>query len=538
MAFLPIVERELRVAARRPGTYRARWLVAGAGVLLWFCLVFFGQRNASMQSLGQSIFVGLGALTFAYALLTGLFLTADCLCSEKREGTLGLLLLANLRPLEIILGKLAANSLQGVCGVITMLPLLALPLLLGGVTGGAWGRLCLSLLITLFFSLSAGILASLVCRETHHAMLLTLLILVVFAGFCPATAWILIPRSWPEYCRQLFVIPSPGFLLYAGRQYHYGTHHGPLLFWASAGAITTLGMAFLALAVALIKNGWLARGLAAGWASIAAWLAQHDGTLAQLTQQRATLLTQNPVYWLAARDRTAGRLAWFPVAAMGLVVAIFAIAAQLNARTHGEIGKYLAFSSLLAYLAHQVYKLLVALEATRQMAEDRATGHWELFLISPLSEQQLLAGQLAALRSQFRPSERALATGNFILFLLFLFCSHSLSINGQEFPVFIMAAFGGLLALWLDAWSLRWVGLWQSLRAPTRYRAVFATVLRTLAPVWLGLFFMVFLTYSSNPSSKTINFAVFSWLLCGQAYVYLCGKMARLRLLQSLRQKR
>ena len=48
----------------------------------------------------------------------GLLGTADCVSSEKRDGTLGLLFLTDLKGYDVICGKLAANSvsvLYGLC---------------------------------------------------------------------------------------------------------------------------------------------------------------------------------------------------------------------------------------------------------------------------------------------------------------------------------------------------------------------------------------------------------------------------------------
>ena len=77
MTFLPIVERELRVAARRPVTYRAR-LFAAAGVMLVWLLVG-GSRQASAAELSKTLFVAFGVIALGFCLLAGIFLTADCL---------------------------------------------------------------------------------------------------------------------------------------------------------------------------------------------------------------------------------------------------------------------------------------------------------------------------------------------------------------------------------------------------------------------------------------------------------------------------
>src|SRR5690348_4682839 len=113
MNVLPIVDRELRVAARRPGTYRTRLWAASAAILLaaWRCLDF-AWRGASPGTQGRSLFYTLSGLAFVYCLFIGARVTADTISEEKREGTLGLLFLTDLKGLDVVLGKLVASSLN------------------------------------------------------------------------------------------------------------------------------------------------------------------------------------------------------------------------------------------------------------------------------------------------------------------------------------------------------------------------------------------------------------------------------------------
>ncbi len=62
--------------------------------------------------------------------------TADVVGLERREGTLGLLLLTRVNALDLLCGKLGGSGLTGFCALAAFSPLLAVPLLGGGVTGG------------------------------------------------------------------------------------------------------------------------------------------------------------------------------------------------------------------------------------------------------------------------------------------------------------------------------------------------------------------------------------------------------------------
>src|SRR5579859_5495214 len=159
MTFLPIVTRELRVASRRGGTYWQR-AGAGLGVLLMGTWLYVVMENQSPKQLSAYLFGALTAGALFYSLLSGLRATADCLSEEKREGTLGLLFLTDLKGYDVILGKLSATSLNSIYGLLAMLPILALSLMLGGVTPGEFWRMALALANLLFFSLCAGIWVS------------------------------------------------------------------------------------------------------------------------------------------------------------------------------------------------------------------------------------------------------------------------------------------------------------------------------------------------------------------------------------------
>src|SRR5215472_9765548 len=156
MTFLPIVERELRVAARRPAMYRARVFAAAGVMLVWLVLVG-GSRRTSAAELSQTLFIAFGVIALLFCLLAGIFLTADCLSQEKRDGTLGLLFLTDLKGYDVVLGKFVATSISAFYALFALLPVTGVSLLLGSVTGVEFWRTALALINALFVSLTLGI---------------------------------------------------------------------------------------------------------------------------------------------------------------------------------------------------------------------------------------------------------------------------------------------------------------------------------------------------------------------------------------------
>ena len=116
VTFLPIVERELRVASRQRSTFWTRLIAAVVALIIavGFLVISYWQSFIFGPTiLGKALFGVLTWLSLGVALSAGLFFTADCLSEEKREGTLGFLFLTDLRGYDVVLGKLLATSLRG-----------------------------------------------------------------------------------------------------------------------------------------------------------------------------------------------------------------------------------------------------------------------------------------------------------------------------------------------------------------------------------------------------------------------------------------
>src|SRR5437899_919940 len=238
MIFLPIVARELRVASRRRVTYWVRTGAALAVIILgtWLFLMMHTEPAPEIAKVLFGILTGSAAL---YGLLSGVRDTADCLTSEKRDGTLGLLFLTDLKGYDVVIGKLAANSLNALYSVIAVLPMLAVPLLMGGVTLGEFGRTSLVALNSMFLSLSLGIFMSSISRSGRRAAAFTFLILLLITGILPGIgAWIASVKSSPRV-EPWFMLPSPGYNYVQAWDYFYKTT--PHNFWHSLELIHGLG---------------------------------------------------------------------------------------------------------------------------------------------------------------------------------------------------------------------------------------------------------------------------------------------------------
>ena len=150
-------------------------------------------------------------MVYLYCLFAGVFRTADCLSEEKREGTLGLLFLTDLKGYDIVFGKLAATSLNAFYGILALFPVMAIPLLVGGVTIGEFWRVVLVAVNTLFFSLAVGMFCSSISRDERRAMVLALLLLLFVVSGFPLLSLVFYEwrPAWPLF--QYLLIPSPAY---------------------------------------------------------------------------------------------------------------------------------------------------------------------------------------------------------------------------------------------------------------------------------------------------------------------------------------
>ena len=142
------------------------------------------------DQVSRELFIAVSIVGLIFALFAGIFLTSDCLSSERREGTLGLLFLTDLKGYDVVLGKLGATSIHAIYGLLAIIPVLGLPLLMGGVSAGQFYRTVLVLLLALLFSLSVGLFWSSVNSQSRQALSATLLSLLVVTSVLPSLGWL------------------------------------------------------------------------------------------------------------------------------------------------------------------------------------------------------------------------------------------------------------------------------------------------------------------------------------------------------------
>jgi ABC-type transport system involved in multi-copper enzyme maturation permease subunit len=385
MTFLPIVHRELRAAARRKSTFRVRWWTALIAMGLTFFVLAFVSL-ASARRAGNPVFHVFTAYAFALCLLAGIFLTADALAEEKREGTLGLLFLTDLRGYDVVLGKFIGLSLNAFYGLFALLPIAAFPLLLGGVTGAEFWRMALALINALFVSLACGICVSTFMRSSQRAMGATLGLVLLLS--------VALPLGF-ELCRRSGVTSNWLVLTWMSPVAPFvfsselNSIKEPAQFWISLGASSFLGALFLTVASTTLPRVWQDKAN-----PIVKWFAggrKESGGPTTRFPESADLLS-NPVLWLARKSLGRQSGAWGLVAVFGCFVAI-AIGMEFSAGVALSAQAVLPFGFVL--------KVLFALRACNFFVEGRRDGSLELLLTTPLASREIVWGHALAMWRAF-----------------------------------------------------------------------------------------------------------------------------------------
>lgn len=453
MTYWPVILRELRAESRLPANYFLRIAGASAATLCFGLLMLDGVRG-STAALGTRLFYALNLVQFCTIILVVPILTADCISKERREGTLGLLMLTPLTPLGIVLGKWLTQAVRGVSLIASMLPVLALPHILGGV-----GRqdMLMALLVNtsaLLLALGAGIVASAFSRDWIRSIVLALVL-------CGLAIWAFMTLEWLAFSVLQFVHSGNG------RRFIPGAPMFPPLEWAwdqwTSVPIFAQFRAMVGLSTgfefetpwgfgfdfgwsriwalsspAFLRNwfaftGWLTAGCA-GVLAFALWLAAArirnswretpPNALASWTYDKLCTprfwkrifhgnlrrtLNRNPIGWLHQFSVGARLTKWgWCLAALGVECLLV-----LDPIFDGLVtGQYVLAAVLLGALAFN---------ASSSFHQEVESGAFELLLVTPLRESQIIWGRLRGVWAQFLPS---------IGLLLFVFGSLESKLGG------------------------------------------------------------------------------------------------------------
>jgi ABC-type transport system involved in multi-copper enzyme maturation permease subunit len=364
-----LIARELRAESRRGANYWLRVLAAGV-LILEFASIMLGAQW-DLSHVGAALFEGLNqTMLFAVWILVPL-MTADCVSREKREGTLGLLFLTPLTVFDVIAGKATIHVLRALTLYLAALPLMGLPLFLGGVD---WRWVFMAVVAqanAVLLGIAAGIFASTRGGSSIQVM--------VLAEGC-ALGLAVLSRVAVAIAGQMIVWP------YTSWRY-----------WGSMGGASML----VTLILFVLVFAASVRRLKTSWADESSgdeqprWVRLFSNStfwqdFFRWDTRRAR--DRNPMAWLQEYSWTARLTKWGWLAIM-LVAEFFLL-------THFERPRTLLSQPLITV----VLSLGIAFSAVGSFRRELDSGLLELLLVTPLSAGQLLRGRLWGICCHYLPA--------------------------------------------------------------------------------------------------------------------------------------
>ena len=488
---LPIVQRELLIASRGLGSWLSRWILAVIAVSLggfWLLVGSGVGQNAPGALQGDVFFTVMTWSCFTYCLLAGLWTTTDTLTREKNDGTLGLLFLTDLRGYDVILGKMFSGSLRSFYGVLAVLPVLALPLLMGGVTNAQFSRTVFALLNILIFSLSCGIFFSAICRRTGQSIFYTLLFLVIIT-IAPLIYF------WMGGVNETFSLVSPAFAIYQAHIPQIGPGlpgFGWYSLWVCAGLSASI--LFLGFASWIVPNSWqddgfkilkiairiLKKAIRVFLRALSFFIPGFDDFVLRLVKfclyflssyrrissyRRTLYLDSNPVSWLVNRNASMRQSRIFLI----LYIAVAWLAITLYSSLVDSVEPSFIFTGMsLLWLGSLWFRIDLTRHTVSSISEAKESGALEQILVTPIDERQFRRGHFRAMASFWAwPLISLMMAPVLYICIQVLMHPEMLDEGGLIFGITLIGLIFvclPLLSFFLDIFALYFSGCWFSLR--------------------------------------------------------------------------
>ena len=371
-----LIVRELRAEPRRPANYWLRVLAAAALILVFASIMLSEQLDLS--HVGATLFMGLNrTLLIAFWVLVPL-MTADCVSREKREGTLGLLFLTPLTVFDVIASKAAIHVLRALTLYLAALPLMGLPLVLGGVD---WRWVLVSALQqanAVLLGIAAGLYASARGGSMIQVMVLAEGLALGLAVISSIVVGLLAfavagrPRGFVGLVAFAGVSASWSLLLFVS------------ILWAS---VRRLQATWQQDSSGPEQPRWVKLFSSSEfWQSFFHW-------------DTSRTLDRNPIAWLQEYSWTARLTKWGWLVVV--LVTEFVLLTYYGARR----------SPLWQPLLTVALGLGIAFSAVGSFRREQETGLLELLLVTPLSVRQLLGGRFWGICCHYFPALAILWVG-------------------------------------------------------------------------------------------------------------------------------
>lgn len=450
---LPIVQREMQVAARWRTTYGFRALAAGVGILI-AAVAWLDSEMMNTTVNGQSLLWPVAFIGGSAAIWQGCIRASRSLSEERANGTLGLLFLTPLKFKDVVLGKFASASLLALQMAVVLAPVMTVTMLLGGVSFGEVARASLWVGNVTFFFICVSLLIS---SFTASEMSATSLALVFAVGVTFLSALEL--EMTPSVFAGSQMLVSPLSALHGIKDSVYLGN--PLTYWPGIVVGQSVGWFCLWITALSLKSNWhkpdVFPQLAFFWTRRAPPVKKRGPA--------KVLGSHGPLEWLILRNV-------YPSAPLVIVIICLLLSLPIG---HSDM------MQIMAFFAVSIMIFGVVIHSALAVARAKKAGMLELLAVTPISDIQIVAGQVRGLCKLFLgPSLIALAWFAFFLPWRYAFFNEYDYYQSRFWTQVYYTA-----TLPLTLWAAAYTGIWMALKSKGPVMAVTRNVALSLLFPWI-----------------------------------------------------
>jgi ABC-type transport system involved in multi-copper enzyme maturation permease subunit len=406
----PVLQRELRENSRRWPNYWMRALAALLGTLVLWAVLEGGSED-SATTIGLRLFCFLHVMLLMLIGLAVPLMTADCIAREKREGTLGLLFLTPLTAMGIVLGKGMVLGLRAFTLWLSVVPLLTIPLLLGGIGRMDILRAIAAEFCVTLLCLAAGLLASSLTKSRGASVVLALLFAFCFVGFLNTILVLHFSRRTfiggsfpssiePDLIIGLLALPADAL---TGIIFGYPMIVSNALLYSifTVGIPLSLFLFFIAIVISAwcIKRSWQDKAPSRRQMQLVKKYAVPISPR-WFSRRMSRVLDRNPIAWLQQYSWKARVTKWGLCLAF-LLIECVAITGDSDTRDTTQILLLLILGAACTFVGVSSF-----------LAEKR-NGALELLLVTPIPVNKIITGRVIGLWKQFLPAALLIALCDF-----------------------------------------------------------------------------------------------------------------------------
>ena len=471
-------QRELTVRGRAGSTYLARTIAAvSAVVMLASILGSSALSPASVAGAGRHLFEVILQFLFVFAVFEGVRCTAFGIVGERKGGTLGLLFLTSMRGHDVLLGKVGGGMASTLSTLMVFSPLIAVPMLLGGVDLVTLLAGVSVLLSGMLVSMACGALASATSSSAMGSLTKAFALAAVFTFAPVLLAWMAGVVGPPA--PMIFGSMSPAVALMAVVE---SSPKAPLtwVFWFGQGGVLLIAGALMASAGAALRRNWAAEAFSPSGRRTVKQV-NIDDLLHGLGKRFASLQRLVPAPANPLSRSLAARLGlnrWLPVFALTAVVSSLLHAFTLetqDSQTHWitKTILYFGFSLLFAYVSVET------------LSEAKRSGEMEILMTTPLPDGKLTAALWRLFRRLIGWTVAAELGGLMVgVGMIIGFGWRSSHVQLTNLMDELVQAPLMLALSALNYCAMAWLGMWVGLRAKSTGRGVTTVfVLAAVVPV-------------------------------------------------------